>query len=92
MFAVLGAVIGKQKGRNIEVMNSFELLFDFIEGEIIVNMEYYNTKEEQCTLNLSMDDIIPSKVLLFQHSREKIYFECIIIFLKKYIQKLCNYS
>lgn len=74
MFAVLGAVIGKQKGRNIEVMNSFELLFDFIEGEIIVNMEYYNTKEEQCMLNLSMDDIIPSKVLLFQHSREKIYF------------------
>jgi COP9 signalosome complex subunit 6 len=45
---VLGAVIGKQKGRNIEVMNSFELLFDVIEGETIINMEYYNTKEEQC--------------------------------------------
>jgi COP9 signalosome complex subunit 6 len=41
-------VIGKQKGRNIEVMNSFELLFDRIEDEIIINMEYYNTKEEQC--------------------------------------------
>lgn len=45
---MLGAVIGKQKGRNIEVMNSFELLFDRIEDEIIINMEYYNTKEEQC--------------------------------------------
>ncbi|VDI08383.1 COP9 signalosome complex subunit 6-like [Mytilus galloprovincialis] len=44
---VLGAVIGKQKGRIIEVMNSFELLFDRIEDEIVINMEYYNTKEEQ---------------------------------------------
>lgn len=45
-------MIGKQKGRKIEVMNSFELLFDLIEGEIIVNMEYYNTKEEQCKLQV----------------------------------------
>ena len=27
MFPVIGAVIGKQKGRNIEIMNSFELKF-----------------------------------------------------------------
>ena len=47
-FSVLGAVIGKQKGRNIEVMNSFELVFDTIEGDIVINMEYYNTKEGQC--------------------------------------------
>ncbi|XP_046344975.1 COP9 signalosome complex subunit 6-like [Haliotis cracherodii] len=44
---VLGALIGQQKGRNIEVMNSFELVFDFVEGNIIINMDYYNTKEEQ---------------------------------------------
>lgn len=44
---VLGAVIGKQKGRNIEVMNSFELLFDRIDQDIIIDKEYYNTKEEQ---------------------------------------------
>ncbi|XP_046568887.1 LOW QUALITY PROTEIN: COP9 signalosome complex subunit 6-like [Haliotis rubra] len=44
---VLGALIGQQKGRNIEVMNSFELVFDVVEGNIIINMDYYNTKEEQ---------------------------------------------
>ncbi|XP_072035041.1 COP9 signalosome complex subunit 6-like [Amphiura filiformis] len=44
---VLGALIGKQKGRNIEVFNSFELLFDLVEGDIVVDKEYYNTKEEQ---------------------------------------------
>ncbi|OWF56821.1 COP9 signalosome complex subunit 6-like [Mizuhopecten yessoensis] len=44
---VIGALIGKQKGRNIEVMNSFELVFDLIEDSIIINMDYYNTKEEQ---------------------------------------------
>ncbi|XP_041482711.1 COP9 signalosome complex subunit 6-like [Lytechinus variegatus] len=44
---VLGALIGKQEGRNIEVLNSFELLFDTVEGDIIIDREYYNTKEEQ---------------------------------------------
>lgn len=44
---VLGALIGQQRGRNIEVMNSFELVFDHIDGDIVVNMEYYQTKEGQ---------------------------------------------
>lgn len=44
---VLGALIGKQKGRNIEIMNSFELLFDRIEGDIVIDRDYYHTKEEQ---------------------------------------------
>lgn len=44
---VIGALIGKQKGRNIEVMNSFELNFDTIDSQIVIDMEYYNTKEEQ---------------------------------------------
>lgn len=45
--AVLGALIGKQKGRNIEIMNSFELLFDRIEDDVIIDRDYYSTKEEQ---------------------------------------------
>ncbi|XP_060588959.1 COP9 signalosome complex subunit 6-like [Ruditapes philippinarum] len=44
---VIGALIGKQTGRNIEVMNSFELLFDIVDGQIVIDMDYYNTKEEQ---------------------------------------------
>ncbi|KOB75640.1 Uncharacterized protein OBRU01_07153, partial [Operophtera brumata] len=44
---VVGALIGKQKGRNIEVMNSFELVFSAIGEDIIIDREYYNLKEEQ---------------------------------------------
>lgn len=44
---VIGALIGKQSGRNIEVMNSFELKFNKIDADIVICMEYYNTKEAQ---------------------------------------------
>ncbi|KAJ8913532.1 hypothetical protein NQ315_017083 [Exocentrus adspersus] len=44
---VIGALIGKQKGRNIEIMNSFELVFTVIGGDIIIDRDYYNMKEEQ---------------------------------------------
>ena len=44
---VIGAIIGRQNGRNIEIMNSFELNFDRIEGEVVIDRDYYNTKESQ---------------------------------------------
>lgn len=47
---VIGALIGKQKGRNIEIMNSFELVYNEIKGDIIIDREYYTMKEEQCKL------------------------------------------
>lgn len=44
---IIGALIGKQMGRNIEVMNSFELQFEVVDKMLIVNKDYYNTKEQQ---------------------------------------------
>ncbi|XP_036213441.2 COP9 signalosome complex subunit 6 [Bactrocera oleae] len=44
---VFGALIGKQKGRNIEVMNSFELRVDRVGADVVINREYYQTKEQQ---------------------------------------------
>jgi len=44
---VYGALIGKQAGRDIEIMNSFELDFNVIEGQVIIDRDYYNLKEEQ---------------------------------------------
>lgn len=44
---VFGAILGKQDGRNIELFNSFEIQYDIIEGDVIINMEYYKAKEEQ---------------------------------------------
>ncbi|KAG1678117.1 COP9 signalosome complex subunit 6 [Nymphon striatum] len=42
-----GALIGKQKGRNIEIMNSFELVWIFLDDHIVIDREYYASKEEQ---------------------------------------------
>lgn len=44
---VVGALIGKQKGRNIEVMNSFELLIHQFDGDVVIDRDYYSTKEDQ---------------------------------------------
>ncbi|XP_032940150.1 COP9 signalosome complex subunit 6-like [Catharus ustulatus] len=44
---VIGALIGRQEGRNIEVMNSFELLAHGSGGHVLIDKEYYYTKEEQ---------------------------------------------
>lgn len=46
--SVIGALIGKQEGRNIEVMNSFELLSHAIDDRVHIDKEYYYIKEEQC--------------------------------------------
>ncbi|KAK2715293.1 COP9 signalosome complex subunit 6-like [Artemia franciscana] len=43
---VIGALIGQQRGRHVEIMNSFELVFNEIEGDVIVDKVYYKVKEE----------------------------------------------
>lgn len=50
---MIGALIGKQTGRHIEVMNSFELKFEINGEDIIICQDYYRTKEEQCKQNYS---------------------------------------
>lgn len=55
---VIGALIGKQKGRNIEVMNSFELQFSTIAGDIIIDRDYYGIKEEQFKQVFSDNDFL----------------------------------
>ena len=62
---MIGALIGKQKGRNIEVMNSFELHFDAIDKDVVIDMEYYNTKEEQCK------KLVLSKIEKTSHQKKK---------------------
>lgn len=44
----LGALIGKQKDRTIEIMNSFELSYEVLDDtSLIIDRAYYNSKEEQ---------------------------------------------
>lgn len=56
--SVYGALIGKQDGRKIEVYNSFELRYETIDGDVVINKDYYNTKEEQC--KLAIPGLFPS--------------------------------
>ena len=36
-----------QAGRDIELCNSFELDYNVIDGAVVIDRDYYNTKEEQ---------------------------------------------
>ena len=44
---VFGALIGKQTGRNIEIMNSFELHYTIENDNVLINKLFYVQKEEQ---------------------------------------------
>jgi COP9 signalosome complex subunit 6 len=44
---VIGALVGIQTGRNLEIFNSFELPYEVKDGNVIVKTEYLNTKSEQ---------------------------------------------
>ena len=59
---MIGALIGKQTGRDIEIMNSFELLVEKKDGEMLVNQRFYHLKEEQCKFEIFTQDWI-KKVL-----------------------------
>jgi hypothetical protein len=47
---VIGALFGVQSGRNVEVTNSFELVYNVIEGAVVIDTDYLKAKQEQCTL------------------------------------------
>jgi len=44
---VIGALVGIQTGRNIEIYNSFELVYDVVDGVVVIAQEYLATKQEQ---------------------------------------------
>jgi COP9 signalosome complex subunit 6 len=45
---VIGALVGTQTGREVEITNSFELAFEIVDGKVIVNVDYFTTKQDQC--------------------------------------------
>jgi COP9 signalosome complex subunit 6 len=44
---VIGALLGVQDGRKIEISNSFELVYHTLEGSIVVDKDYLKLKQEQ---------------------------------------------
>lgn len=43
---VIGALIGTQEGRTVEITNSFELVYNTIEGSVVLDTEFLKTKQE----------------------------------------------
>eukprot|EP01111_Echinosteliopsis_oligospora_P012919 TRINITY_DN4506_c0_g1_i1.p1 TRINITY_DN4506_c0_g1~~TRINITY_DN4506_c0_g1_i1.p1 ORF type:complete len:313 (-),score=102.33 TRINITY_DN4506_c0_g1_i1:64-1002(-) len=44
---VIGAILGTQNGRNLEISNSFELVFNTIDGLVVIDFDYLRRKQEQ---------------------------------------------
>jgi len=55
---VIGALFGVQSGRNIEIFNSFEIVYTVVEGSIIVDSEYVKAKQEQFSQVFKTYDIL----------------------------------
>ncbi|CAG8655668.1 3859_t:CDS:2, partial [Paraglomus occultum] len=44
---VIGALLGTQSGREVEITNSYELVHVESDGKIIVSEDYFTNKQEQ---------------------------------------------
>jgi len=44
---VIGALLGIQTGRNVEIFNSFELVFDIVDKQVVIDPKYLTKKQEQ---------------------------------------------
>lgn len=51
---VYGALLGRQKGRSVEICNSFELVVESRDGSSVhvLDKEYFTAKEEQCNMRV----------------------------------------
>ena len=55
---VYGALLGSQKGRSVEVCNSFELVVTTVDGRAVLDKEYFTEKEEQCELTRTLSHLL----------------------------------
>ena len=51
---MFGALLGVQRGRQVEISNSFELAVDIVNDNAILDKEYFSAKEEQCKYSISL--------------------------------------
>ncbi|RUS21155.1 COP9 signalosome complex subunit 6-like protein [Endogone sp. FLAS-F59071] len=55
---VIGALLGIQTGRDVEIFNSFELLFHLDTGAVVIDMEYFKDKQDQFKLVFPQYDFL----------------------------------
>jgi hypothetical protein len=44
----VGGLLGTQVGREVEIMNTFEIVVTEVEGELKVDQAYFVTRKDQC--------------------------------------------
>jgi len=44
---VIGAIVGTQTGRTVEISNSFELVYDVVDKNVVIEQKYLAQKQEQ---------------------------------------------
>lgn len=45
---MIGILLGTQKGREVSVANSFELLHSVVDGKVVIDDEFLRTRRDQC--------------------------------------------
>jgi len=55
---VIGALVGIQTGRNVEIFNSFELVFDIVDKQVVIDPVYLSKKQEQFKKVFAMYDFL----------------------------------
>lgn len=58
MLAVFGALLGRQKGRSVEICNSYEIVVTSVDGRLVLDRDYFTSKEEQCKWVWLVDHVI----------------------------------
>lgn len=58
MILVFGALLGRQKGRSVEICNSYEIVVTSVDGRLILDRDYFTSKEEQCEWVWLVDHVI----------------------------------
>lgn len=56
----LGVLFGVQNGLIIDILNSFEVRYDVVDGEIIPDAAYIKQKNEQCSFYMGRASMLPS--------------------------------
>lgn len=51
---VIGALVGIQEGRNLEIFNSFELVYDIVDGLVVIDHKFLHQKQEQCKFTYTL--------------------------------------
>jgi len=55
---VIGALLGVQSGRSVEVTNSFELVYSVVDGAVIIDVDYLKRKQEQFVTIFKNHDLL----------------------------------